>query len=334
MNNKPTAILLKDLPDIKAGQLYIKVLEPAGTDYYIAVDKYDKNKAAEGKIYTAETVENNPDFFHLQQPKEEPIRHVYNSMNFETNKGEEFIKRNPPQQNKVVEDKEKDWGIISFKDSLGNLMTFIDGKYRNELNSIGLGNMLTMCNYPIHSALRKSDNTTFTVDEEIEYCADGEWSKLWTGKIHSIGISQMDKNELSFEIYNSSNEYEATKYICNLRKKSETKITSNNSASCTNTEEKKPLFTTEEGFEVTDGEQTLLYVSQFKIRERKAKNMVHIDNKRFCRRDAAEQYILENKPCISFNEIKTWVKLPYPPHMDTDDRLQRIKELVNQKIKQ
>lgn len=74
MNNtkdKPVYKLLKDLPDMKAGQLYIKVLEPAGADYYIAVDKYDHNKAAEGKIYTAETVENNPDFFQLQQPKEE-----------------------------------------------------------------------------------------------------------------------------------------------------------------------------------------------------------------------------------------------------------------------
>ena len=56
-------VLQQDLPDMQAGQEYKKIFEPAGEDYYIAIDKYDINKAAEGKIYTAKTVENNPYFF-------------------------------------------------------------------------------------------------------------------------------------------------------------------------------------------------------------------------------------------------------------------------------
>jgi hypothetical protein len=91
-------------------------------------------------------------------------------------------------------------------------------------------------------------------------------------------------------------------------------------------EEQKPiLFTTEDGVEIIDGERMLFYVSQFRIRERKAKNMVHIDNKRFYKKEAAEQYILENKPCLSVKDISQYV-------WSLSQSMKEIKKLANTKI--
>jgi len=60
-------VLLKDLPDLKAGQEYVECPQPAGTRYYMARDKFKHNMAVEGKIYTADTVENTPEWFQLKQ---------------------------------------------------------------------------------------------------------------------------------------------------------------------------------------------------------------------------------------------------------------------------
>lgn len=73
----------------------------------------------------------------------------------------------------------------------------------------------------------------------------------------------------------------------------------------------KILFTTDDGYEAIDPEEVLLYVSQYKIRERKAKNMSDLQNKRFKSKEKADEFILMNKPVLSLNDIlETTIKKP------------------------
>lgn len=69
-------------------------------------------------------------------------------------------------------------------------------------------------------------------------------------------------------------------------------------------EKPKPLFITEDGVEIFDGEMMVWYVSQFRLRERKAKNAAHLGNKRFYTQKAAEDYIYNNKPQFSYSDVQ------------------------------
>lgn len=69
----------------------------------------------------------------------------------------------------------KDWEIVSFQKGYG-ILVLSNGKYRNDTNSIGLNNCLSM-GFPIISVRRTSDGEVFSVDDEIE-----------DGKIKSIVI--------------------------------------------------------------------------------------------------------------------------------------------------
>lgn len=218
------------------------------------------------------------------------------------------VQYNPRKNPQSVEDKEKvDWEIKGYE--------FDNRIYiPNAEPYIYLSENFKSKEYKIHSVLRKSDNAlivlhkTKVVDPNTKHAWVVSEIYLKEDKIYLNGV-----------------------WLNHVEIISETKITPNkDSISCTNTEEKKPLFTTEEGFDVMEGEQTLFYVSQFKIRERKAKNMIHIQNKRFCRRDAAEKYITLNKPSITFNEVM----ICYRHYGSTPDFQKYLTELVNQKIKQ
>ena len=58
-----TYILIKDLPECKAGTEYLKCEQPIGDHYYIPRDENNPTLAGKGKIYVAEIVENNPEWF-------------------------------------------------------------------------------------------------------------------------------------------------------------------------------------------------------------------------------------------------------------------------------
>jgi hypothetical protein len=88
----------------------------------------------------------------------------------------------------------------------------------------------------------------------------------------------------------------------------------------------KPLFMSEEGLGVFDEEQIVFYVSEFRIRERKAKNMRGINNKKFISREAAENYILINKPLLSVDDVMGIYRT------NAGDMLAWLKGLAKQKL--
>ena len=69
-------------------------------------------------------------------------------------------------------------------------------------------------------------------------------------------------------------------------------------------EEKKVLFTTEDGVEITDEEQIVYYIVGNTVKERKARFMLHHSNHKFSDKEKAEDFIVMNTQCLSINDIK------------------------------
>ncbi len=103
-------------------------------------------------------------------------------------------------------------------------------------------------------------------------------------------------------------------------------------------EEDKPvLFTTEDGVEVKHGQNYWHIVSDWTPQMETAQEFGREEYQlssllRFSTKEAAKQYILENKPCLSANDIKWWLEkyFDYPNGINVS----QLNELVKQKLNQ
>jgi hypothetical protein len=90
---------------------------------------------------------------------------------------------------------------------------------------------------------------------------------------------------------------------------------------------KQPLFTTEDGVDVFEGDD-FYTVDNWNIE--KYKNYIsineYIHNLKFSTKEKAEEYILMNKPCLSYNEVLNTAKIKNKNTFDS------LKELVKQKL--
>lgn len=137
--------------------------------------------------------------------------------------------------------------------------------------------------YKIYSIKRLSDGEVFTVGDNVQLL---DWNTINT-KINTILLN--NNNNVYFEIIQDKNiaSYE-TKKLKNWRKV------------------KKPLFTTEDGVEIYKGGK-FCSVMDYTLHsiDKTAENVEYRYDlfKFFSTKEAAEEYILMNKPCLSINDV-------------------------------
>jgi hypothetical protein len=69
--------------------------------------------------------------------------------------------------------------------------------------------------------------------------------------------------------------------------------------------EKQPLFITEDGIDIYEGDEIFIVNKSFNIGFSKGvKYNNHKDNKFFSSLESVQNYIIENKPCLSLKEVK------------------------------
>lgn len=194
------------------------------------------------------------------------------------------IENNPEFWEEVVE---KDYEILSFKGNISKKIWKKDSQFKDTYvlkDGIKPFNSLKdMLNHPfllsIYSVKRLSDGEVFTIENRVKYKGDNYTiSRFKTlnekGLVELIGIQHLTYlNEIQ--------------HI------------------------KNPLFTTEDGVDIFEGDKftTVLIDKLILMDINETANskilIVHPNYKYFSTKEAAEQYILMNKPCLlSINDIK------------------------------
>jgi len=190
---------------------------------------------------------------------------------------------------------EKDYEILTYRNFITGDVNFIGQRFFSnkgyrEFTKSDLYAVNSTTNkkiYSIHSVKRLSDGEVFTVGDKVRI------SKL-----------QHDGSFIIDEFYFDCN---GDKLLCNG------KCTGNGHVSITKIEHsKKPLFTTEDGVDIFEGDvfyntwdmkipNKEIAVSKKKdFYNEKPNNRLY---KVFSTKEAAEEYILMNKPCLSLNDI-------------------------------
>ena len=165
---------------------------------------------------------------------------------------------------------------------------------------------LLSCNgNKIHSVKRLFDGEIFTIGDKIDFVIN---SNLRKDTIHKIKSIELNPNGIVFRAENSS----WSNYLNEISKI------------------KKPLFTTEDGLDIFEGmsfyyvcQELELYNTICCTDEKKYKNA-----KQFSTKEKAEEYILLNKPCLSYNEVLNATKIRNKNTFET------LKNLVKSKIQQ
>lgn len=230
------------------------------------------------------------------------------------------FKKYPEYWEEIVE---KDYQILSFyaKNISGKGDDFVDPNYiwyetfkgngkwsrKGHITAPYSTQEITNHNgYGIHSVKRLSDGEVFTVGDKIKgYDNDNGFiiSHIWIGSSNDLVLANYPKNAKGF---NRS---------CFI--KGAIKV-------------KTPLFTTEDGVDVYEGDKVFGIDRNWKVFEFNA--LCKIDNelfKRFSTKEAAEEYVLMNKLCLSINEV---MNITYNPTETFTSTSNKLKELVKSKI--
>lgn len=200
---------------------------------------------------------------------------------------------------------EKEYEILSFKDKYSNLVVNkTNHQYLYQGKSRGMEVSLDFClgrakkYWDIYSIKRLSDGEIFTIDDKTKYGT----------------ITEFYLTHDNFIVYKTSTGSSGVNI--SLWKKT-----------------KKPLFTTEDGVDIFEGNEYTFVRSNYSyktciaISSHESSKLSNDYLGDFSTKEAAEEYILINKPCLSINDIKT---LRYKNLMIYDEDL---KQLVKSKTK-
>jgi len=189
----------------------------------------------------------------------------------------------------------KEYEILSFKineDIYSHVIILNKTRkgFMNTLNGLYLyeEQLLTNNDYKIYSVKRLSDGEVFTIGDGIK---STEWSKKDDQDIitnicictedHSKVFGNLKPNKIILQT-------EIT-WQCNLE--SAIKV-------------KKPLFTTEDGVDIFEGDTFSIVYSDFSTHYNVTfKNLIKPFCKVFSTKEKAEEYILLNKPVLTYNDI-------------------------------
>jgi hypothetical protein len=205
-------------------------------------------------------------------------------------------------------EKVKDYEILelSFKRSERPEIRSVIGYSKDYLEA------LIKCENTIYSVKRLSDNVIFTVRDKVKQ------SNVQHNNTFTITRFEFDvNNEHLLVIGNGGIKLHKIEHV------------------------KKPLFTTEDGVEIFEGDyyysvlkEDLLYHGKFKA---EAINGGRFSNPESCivfsTKEKAEEYIVMNKPCLSINEIGSIIgRFNNTVYVDLDLMNKKLKELVKDKI--
>ena len=210
-------------------------------------------------------------------------------------------------EEKVVE---KDYEILSV-----SLQRSDKHKIHNvsEYKNTGYIKALLNCNgNKIHSIKRLSDSEIFTIGDKVF----SEYANYTINKIKIVNNKCMIT-----ALYNTNNP-NSLRLHYNL----------NNLKKC-----KQPLFTTEDGVDIFEGDKLYSICNMLNIKKHRLFNARYDDNtllnnriffnsdyKHFSTKEKAEEYILMNKPLLSFNDIYDNLKVK-----DRESVLKFIKQKLN-----
>ncbi len=266
---------------------------------YQSINDYNSDYFRKSAVMNKKDVVCPPQTANSQQPIDEPTIGEWYKM------GERYFSSEQPTAAPPVQPLSKDWEIISFKSDLGYIAT---------KNSAGTYSYPTHGEFLLEGMLR--DNTIYSVRRlsDMEVFKVGELVGIKYKDNHSIKSFRID-DEIPTKLLVEFNEpikgyedgvvsFQHIQKVNSPQPTNETIVTDNSD---------KPLFTTEDGVEVcnehkvfhlvdTDsmellcksGTQYLLWEDRPELRGR---------YKIFSTKEAAEQYILENKPCLSLKEV-------------------------------
>jgi hypothetical protein len=157
--------------------------------------------------------------------------------------------------------------------------------------------------YKISSVRRLSDGEVFSVGDKVSY---GKPCTIIRFFITSNNLMWCDLE------YENGNEYHNVN-ICALDKA------------------KQPLFTTEDGKEIFEGDEYWFTHDDYRVSATKAGSEVRKNaiQKTFSTEEAAKEYVVMNKPCLSVDDVRSW----YFHTQGRQDNFDSLKRLVEQKIK-
>ena len=204
--------------------------------------------------------------------------------------------KNPEFWEKVVE---KDYEILSLARFCSIKPTITDvSDYGDEF----IEAMLKCDNARIHSVKRLSDGEIFTIGDKVFR----EYSNYTINKISIVN----DKCMVS-ALYDTNNPNGSCLYynLNNLKKF------------------KQKLFTTEDGVDIFENNTSIYILDKFTIRHIKHKdfNVISKHVKYFSTKEKAEEYILMNKPLLSYGEVQEYLKVK---------DCNKVLDLVQSKIQQ
>ena len=149
----------------------------------------------------------------------------------------------------------------------------------------------------IHLVKRLSDGEIFTVGDKVQLIP-GDWKDQNT----ILSKIEIKDNVVVFEITQEKYKSKYSQGIQDWRKT------------------KKPLFTTEDGVEVFEGDSFYFVTKSFLI-ERTTTIKLKQSDKTFSTREAANEYILDNKPDLSINDIRKVMPIGA-------DEMEKLKKIV------
>lgn len=205
---------------------------------------------------------------------------------------------------------EKDYEILSFKSDNGlitkwpnGLYGIYSGKFTLE-NQISKLNQAAWYNKRIHSIKRLSDGEIFTVGDKIE---NSNYPDNFRGIIEEFRLKDGE-----VMVYYLGNDW--LKHIQKVKK--------------------QPLFTTEDGVDIFEGDICYYVRPEMKYVEKIGVPFVSVDEfrkgyKYFSTKEAAEEHVLLNKPCLSINDV---MSVSYNPVETRTSSSRKLKELVKSKL--
>jgi hypothetical protein len=204
-----------------------------------------------------------------------------------------MLKQIQEHQKEAEEKTKRDWEIVAFSAKYWGLEEVrfsrgYDGSYSAGINGVVATEPIEklLANGSIHSVRRLSDSEVFSIGDEVEYSISGE---RFVGKIDG------------FESYEEHMMATGEPHAFRINMRHVQKVV-----------KPKPLFVTEDGVEVFKG-QTFYEVCIYDAGKSSwcpiAESVLHEPPyaafyRYFSTKEAAEEYILLNKPCLSVNDLK------------------------------
>jgi len=227
----------------------------------------------------------------------------------ESNPNRLYVDKFPKFWKKILE---KDYEILSFIVNqskgvliVGDIVTKVgDGFKGTSSHNRGIiagdseNEFLSKDHWSIHSVKRLSDGEVFTIGDNCEF---GILTRIFL-------IKYINGKDIIMTSTKNSN------YSCNILYLKKLK---------------QPLFTTEDGVEIFEGDNIYtVHLDDWTIEYFEKLNKLDFtasNDKDFSTKEKAEEYIIMNKPCLSINDIKKTMDVG---NLDTGD----LKSLVKQKV--